>query len=162
MRRREEEKVLDVNASMQGTLAFSDPVNLRINGKFKGNLTTKGILNIGEHAEVVAEIIGEEVIVAGKLKGSIFADKKISILSTSFVEGDISTPLLDIQQGAIFEGRIRMIGEKMGIKDLSRYLDIGEDKILEWISEGKIPASKEGDRWIFEKKTIDDWIVHAK
>ena len=29
-----EDKVLDVNASMQGTLRFEDPVNLRINGKF--------------------------------------------------------------------------------------------------------------------------------
>ena len=51
-RRREEEpkeKILDVDASMQGTLSFKDPVNLRINGKFEGKLQTKGSLTIGEH-----------------------------------------------------------------------------------------------------------------
>ena len=32
------EKILDVDASMQGTLSFNDPVNLRINGKFEGKL----------------------------------------------------------------------------------------------------------------------------
>ena len=42
------EKVLDVNASMQGTLRFDDPVNLRINGKFEGTLDTKGMLMVGE------------------------------------------------------------------------------------------------------------------
>jgi len=51
MRRRKDEefaeKILDVDASMQGTLAFKDPVNLRINGKFDGKLDTKGSLTIG-------------------------------------------------------------------------------------------------------------------
>ena len=32
-----EEKILDVDAAMQGSLTFKDPVNLRINGKFEGN-----------------------------------------------------------------------------------------------------------------------------
>ena len=35
-----EDKFLDVNATMQGTLRFDDPVNLRINGKFEGTLDT--------------------------------------------------------------------------------------------------------------------------
>ena len=46
------EKVLDVDATMQGTLTFRDPVNLRINGSFEGNLDTKGNLTIGENATV--------------------------------------------------------------------------------------------------------------
>jgi len=160
-KKNEEEKVLDVNASMQGTLTFSDPVNLRINGKFQGKLNTKGTLTIGEKADVSAEIVGEEVIISGKVKGNIIAERRISILSSAFVEGDISTPSLEIKQGAIFEGNIRMVGEKMGIKDLSRYLDIEEDKIQEWLSEDKIPASRDGDSWVFEKKTIDRWITNT-
>ncbi len=160
-KKNEEEKILDVNASMQGTLTFSDPVNLRINGKFQGKLNTKGILAIGEKAEVLADIIGEEIVIAGKVKGNIIAEKSVNILSSAFVEGDISTPALEIRQGAVFEGNIRMVGEKMGIKDLSRYLDIEENKIQEWVSEGKIPASREGDSWIFEKKIIDRWITNS-
>ena len=35
-----EEKILDVNATMQGTMIFKDPVNLRINGEFEGKLDT--------------------------------------------------------------------------------------------------------------------------
>ena len=69
VKRREDEKFLDVNAAMQGSLAFSDPVNLRINGKFEGNLTTRGNLIIGSNADVKADIVGENITVGGKSKG---------------------------------------------------------------------------------------------
>jgi cytoskeletal protein CcmA (bactofilin family) len=68
-----EEKILDVNASMQGNMIFKDPVNLKINGTFEGTLTTKGNLTIGESAEVKADIIGENIVIAGKVTGDIIA-----------------------------------------------------------------------------------------
>ncbi|MCD6539319.1 MAG: polymer-forming cytoskeletal protein [Candidatus Omnitrophica bacterium] len=158
LKKKVEEKILDVNASMKGSLVFSDPVHLRINGKFEGNLKTKGTLEIGRNAEVKAEIEGEVVNIAGKVKGKILADKKMVLLSTAVVEGDLVSPLLQIEEGAIFEGNCRMIQEKMDIREVSRYLDIEEDKILEWASSGRIPALKEGDRWLFERRRIEDWI----
>ena len=45
-----EEKFMDVNAAMQGKLVFSDPVNLRINGKFEGELNVRGNLIISKDA----------------------------------------------------------------------------------------------------------------
>ena len=162
MKKRDDDKVLDVNASMQGTLVFSDPVNLRINGKFQGDLKTKGTLQIGEHAEVKADIHGEIVSIAGKVTGTILADKKLSFMSTAVVQAEVSAPLLEIVEGAIFEGTSRMISDTMELKDISRYLDIEEDKILEWASAGKIPAMKKEDRWIFERKRIESWVKEAK
>ena len=41
LRKRLEERVMDLDANMQGTLSFKEPVNLRINGKFEGNLEMK-------------------------------------------------------------------------------------------------------------------------
>ena len=52
-----EEKVMDVDASMQGSLSFKDPVNLRINGKFEGTLEVRGNLTIGQNAIVLADIV---------------------------------------------------------------------------------------------------------
>jgi len=103
LKRKEEEKILDVNASMQGSLVFSDPVHLRINGKFEGDLKTKGTLEIGRNAEVKAEIEGEVINIAGKVRGRIFADKKIILLPTAVVEGDLVSPLLQIEEGAILK-----------------------------------------------------------
>ena len=68
-----QEKVLEVDASMQGSLSFKDPVNLRISGNFEGTLDTKGTLAIGERADVKATIQGEVIIIAGTINGGITA-----------------------------------------------------------------------------------------
>ena len=65
-----EDKVLDVNASMQGTLRFDDPVNLRISGNFEGTLDTKGKLMVGDKAIIKANITGEYVSIAGDVTGN--------------------------------------------------------------------------------------------
>jgi len=47
---------------MQGNLSFKDPVNLRINGRFEGNLEVRGTLAIGSTAIVKADILGDNII----------------------------------------------------------------------------------------------------
>ena len=159
---KEQEKILDVDASMQGSLVFSDPVNLRINGKFEGNLSTRGVLTISSTATVNAKIEGEEVIVGGKVRGDIYVTKGLTLLSSAVVKGDIKTSSLEVHKGAIFEGTISMLEEKMTLKEVSRYLNIEEDKVKQWALEGKIPATSEKDELIFEKEKIDSWIKGAK
>src|SRR3989338_8059459 len=103
-KKREVEKMLDVDASMQGTLIFKDPVNLRINGRFEGTLNTKGNLMIGEHAVVNADVIGESIVVAGKVNGNISALKELKLISPACVVGAIKTPLFSVAEGAVLEG----------------------------------------------------------
>ena len=105
VKKKEEEKVLDVNATMQGTLKFSDPVKLRINGKFEGALTTKGTLLIGEDAHVTADIIGENISISGWVKGNVRATKMIELKSTAVMLGDMETSKLSIESGASFNGK---------------------------------------------------------
>lgn len=162
LKKKAEEKVLDVNASMQGDLTFGDPVNLRINGNFKGSLQTKGKLQIGKTAQVTADINGEEVSIAGKVNGNVMAAKRLQLLSTAVVKGDIKTSVLEINEGAVFKGQSDMMGETMGLKDVCQYLDVEEDKILEWASSGKIPGIKSGNDWIFERNRVEDWVKATK
>ena len=93
-KKHEVERILDVDASMQGTLSFKDPVNLKINGKFEGILNTKGNLMIGEHASVNADVTGESIIIAGNVRGNISALKELKLIAPACVVGEIKTPLL--------------------------------------------------------------------
>ena len=161
-RKQEEDKVLDVNASMQGSLVFSDPVNLRINGSFRGSLNTKGVLTIGENANVNADIEGEEIVISGTVQGKIFALKRLVLTRTAMVESDIKTPKIAIEEGAVFNGKCLMTAEKISLEELSDYLDIDEDKIMEWVEEGKIPAEKKDNAFIFDKKQVESWLSQAK
>lgn len=156
------DKILDVDASMQGTLNFKDPVNLRINGKFDGNLQTQGNLTIGQHAVVTADILGDTIVIGGRIKGKITARKSLVLLSTAVVEGDIFPASLSIAEGGIFEGKCSMLGEFLNVDELSRYLDVEINLVNEWANSGKIPAVKDDNFWKFERKAIDGWLAQGK
>ncbi len=154
-----EEKVLDVDASMQGSLCFKDPVNLRINGKFEGVLETRGNLTITDTASVNARIIGDSITISGHVKGEILAKEKISLLSPALVEGTIKTSKLVIAEGAKFEGSCHMLEDVLSVEDLARYLEVDANSVVDWANSGKVPAYKDGDRWRFERTKIDEWVA---
>ena len=161
-RKKVEEKVLDVDAAMQGTLTFKDHVNLRINGKFEGNLEAKGNLIIGQTATVVADIVGDNVVIGGKVKGKITAKERLTLLPTAIVEGDIYPVRLNITEGAILEGRCTMLHDFLNQEEVARYLEIDLNSVLEWANSGKMPGFKEGNNWRFERKAIDSWVATEK
>ena len=168
-KKHEAEKVLDVDASMQGTLNFKDPVNLRINGTFEGVLNTQGNLFIGENAVVNADITGESITIAGKVSGNVTALKDLKIISPARVIGDIKSPLLSIAEGAIFDGTSRMLTKPdeiavntMTPDDLAKYLEIEANLVYEWANSGRLPGTKDGSAWKFERAKIDEWIAQGK
>jgi len=161
-KRKTEEKVLDVDAAMQGSLVFRDPVNLRINGKFEGTLETKGTLTIGQTAVVLADIIGDNIIIGGKVKGRITARESLTLLPTAVTEGDIYPAKLNIAEGAILEGRCSMLQDFLNSEELARYLEVDMNSVMEWANSGKLPANKEGNNWKFERKAIDQWVASGK
>jgi excisionase family DNA binding protein len=157
-----EEKVLDVDVAMQGNLVFKDAVNLRINGKFEGNLQTKGNLTIASTAVVAADIMGDNIIVDGKVKGKIVAKERLTLLPAAVVDGEIYPAKLNVAEGAIFEGRCSMLHDFMSAEELAHYLEVDLSSVLEWANSGKMPGLKEGDKWRFERKTIDSWVAAGK
>lgn len=162
MRKKEEERVLDINATMQGSLVFSEPVNLKINGKFEGTLTTKGNLMIGENATVNSDIIGESITIAGRVTGKIRATKLIHLSPAAQVTADIETPQISIEDGAIFNGKCKMPQGKLSLNELAEYLSIEEGKIMEWVGSGRIPAEKDGEKLFFDRKEVEEWITQNR
>ena len=164
------EKILDVDASMQGTISFKDPVNLRINGSFEGKLDTRGNLTIGENAKVTANILGDNIVIAGKVSGDVIATKSLSILGTASLLGNLTTPRLSIGDGAILQGVVNMKGAaaldgpdvSLTLKDVAQYLEVEARIIEEWANSKKIPARFENGHWIFAKAEIDQWIQQER
>jgi len=48
--------------------------------------------------------------------------------------------------------------EVMNIRQASQYLGISPDTLYKYLSEGKLPAFKLGNRWRFKKTTLDRWM----
>lgn len=156
------EKIIEISAQMEGQLVFPDPVNLRINGHFTGRLDSKGTLTVGNTAHVEADITGENVVIAGRVKGNVIAKKMLVLMPSAVLNGDISTAKLSIVEGAIFQGRCQMFDDFMTVEDLAQYLEIDNNAIIELATEGKIPAYKDGDIWKFERNKIEQWASAGK
>lgn len=157
-----EEKSIEISAQMQGTLVFKDPVNLRINGNFNGTLETRGTLTIGSTAFVEANINGENIVIAGKVRGDIVAKTMLVLMPTSVLSGNITTPKLNIVEGAIFQGGCKMVEDYLELDELAKYLEIDPPSLLELANSGKIPAIKSGESWRFDRTKIDNWAASGR
>ena len=102
-----EDKILDVDASMQGSMTFKDPVNLRINGKFEGTLEVRGNLTIGATAIVNADISGDNIIIGGRVRGRVTAKERLTLLPTAIVEGDIFPARLNAPKARFWKAIVR-------------------------------------------------------
>lgn len=78
---------------------------IRIDGYFKGNIITEGKVLVGKTGVVETNIDAGTVVVGGEVRGNINADKRVVLLSTCRLYGDIVTGSLVIEEGVIFEGR---------------------------------------------------------
>ena len=165
------DKTVEISAQMQGSLKFSDPVNLKINGQFSGSLDTKGTLTVGSSANVEADISGENIVIAGKVVGNINAATMLVLMPTASLKGNITTPKLNIVEGAIFQGNCHMdmghagtdSSEKfLDLSEVSKYLEIDLKEIEALANSGRIPATKAGNGWKFQRSKIDTWAATGR
>ncbi len=103
---------LGENMVFKGDLSFDGTV--RIDGKFEGHVNTNDTLIIGETGDVVAEIVAGTVICKGKVKGAIVAATRVEMHASSKVVGDVQSPSLTMELGAVLDGNCDMSGNGGG------------------------------------------------
>jgi cytoskeletal protein CcmA (bactofilin family) len=101
---------LDQGTSMTGELEFSG--TLRIDGNFHGSIATNDCLIVGENATVHADIKAGEMEIHGQVFGSIVCARRVEVSPTGRIRGDVETPVLVIDAGAMIDGRTRMATDK--------------------------------------------------
>lgn len=91
-----------------GDLNFSG--GLRIDGQVNGNvIATQGkpsTLVLSEHAQVNGEISVTHLVINGSINGSVSASEYLELQSKAKVSGDVHYKTIEIQLGAIVEGRL--------------------------------------------------------
>nr|WP_255652988.1 bactofilin BacM [Corallococcus sp. AS-1-12] len=98
--------LLGKGSEFEGKLTFEGQV--RIDGKFNGQIVTKDVLVIGDGARVQAEIQAGTVIINGTVEGNVRATQLIELKQPGRVKGNLETPSLSMDRGVIFEGSLKM------------------------------------------------------
>ena len=79
--------------------------SLRIDGIFKGTIDASDTLIVGSTGELTDVTINvKNAIIGGKIKGNVNASSKVTLESSSRLEGNLSAKLLVIEEGALFSG----------------------------------------------------------
>ena len=84
---------------------------IQVDGEIQGDIHC-GSLLLGDKSQVQGSVIAEDVVVRGKVVGSI-RGLRVTLQAQSHVEGDIFHQSLAIEQGAYFEGKSRRSDDPM-------------------------------------------------
>lgn len=98
--------ILSEGVKFEGKL--SSDGNVRIDGEFEGELVVNANLTLGEKSKGKGTIRATNITCGGTINGSIEASEKLVLEATAKVEGDISTKILVINEGASFKGTSNM------------------------------------------------------
>jgi cytoskeletal protein CcmA (bactofilin family) len=119
---------MGINRIVEGTSIEGEircESNIRIDGSFVGNLTTKGRLVIGPAGRIEGTVNCQNAEIEGLVKGKLYVQQMLSLKGTAKVEGDIFTDKLSIEPGSSFTGACNM-GAK--VKEMKK--DVPADGVV--------------------------------
>jgi len=90
---------------------ITSPNDIRIDGRFDGQVCSKGRVVVGEKAVVKGDVICQNVDFWGSMKGNFYVKDTLALKSTCKVDGDLNTRRLQMDLDAVFNGNCRMISE---------------------------------------------------
>jgi len=94
--------------TVEGNVIFSG--GLRVDGRVKGNVLTAddqpSTLVLSERARVEGEIRVSHAVINGTVVGPVFGGEYVELQAKSNVNGDVHYRTLEIQLGAVVQGRL--------------------------------------------------------
>jgi len=97
---------IDQGSEFEGKLSFKDTV--RIDGCFRGEISSENTLVVGESGEIFASVRSRTVVIAGSVTGDVVASERLVLQKTARLQGDVQAGSLQIEDGAVLNGRIAM------------------------------------------------------
>jgi len=98
--------ILAEGVEMVGELSFAH--GLRVDGVVKGKVRSEAFLVIGPKGKVDAEVVIRRISINGEFRGVVRATERVEVHKEGRVYGEIYTPCLIIEAGALFEGKCNM------------------------------------------------------
>jgi len=100
--------LIGAGTTIEGDITFTG--GLRVDGRVRGNVVASdgksGTLVLSEQAQIEGEVRVSHVVINGTLVGPIHAAEYIELQSKANVTGDVYYKSLEMQLGAVLQGRL--------------------------------------------------------
>jgi cytoskeletal protein CcmA (bactofilin family) len=100
------ETIVSTGMRIEGELRSSG--NIRIDGTVTGKVQTSQDLVVGMGAQIEADIIAQNALIAGTVKGNVTVKNSLSISETGKIIGNIICTHISIKEGGHFAGACQM------------------------------------------------------
>lgn len=94
------------DVTIDGKITF--PGSLYVNGKIRGEIHSKGQLNLLVNSVIEASITVKSVIIEGRVVGNITATESAHLAAGAIVIGDITTAKLSMEPTSKFQGQAKI------------------------------------------------------
>jgi len=102
------DSLIGATTRIEGNVFFSG--GLRVDGAVRGNVAglpdQPATLVVSEQARIDGEVQATHVVVNGTINGPVDSRETLELQAGSRVKGDIHYKSIEIQQGAVIEGRL--------------------------------------------------------
>jgi cytoskeletal protein CcmA (bactofilin family) len=98
------ESVFGAGVTIEGKI--EGDADVRIAGKFKGEIQVKGDLNIEKGAHLAAKINAASVTIGGELEGNVVASAQVKLLESGQLLGDLKANSLIVAAGSRMRGHV--------------------------------------------------------
>lgn len=102
------DSLVGVGTVVEGNIAFTG--GLRVDGRVRGNVLTAddqpSTLVLSEKAQIEGEIRVSHAVINGTVIGPVFGAEYVELQPKSNVTGDVHYRTLEIQLGAVVQGRL--------------------------------------------------------
>ena len=82
--------------------------DFRIDGIVEGNITTTGKVVVCKSCKILGKLNCWNADVSGSIRGQIQISETLSLMSESYIQGDITTAKLSVEEGAQVDATIVM------------------------------------------------------
>lgn len=103
------ETVIGPSVKLEGNFVCQG--GIVIEGELKGSVKTAGYLEVGERANVMADVMAKEARVGGEVRGNIRIEGYLEVTSSAKLFGDIEAAFVSIARGAVVKGKCSILGE---------------------------------------------------
>jgi len=87
---------------------FKSDSGIRVHGAAKGEIESAKAVFIEENAKVAAKVTAAQIVVAGEVNGELCCSGRVEIKPSGRVTGTINAGTLVMQEGAFFDGQLKM------------------------------------------------------
>ena len=102
--------VLQINGRVNGDVKAVG--SILIYGRINGNVASSGTVTTAKNSYVKGNIESKDAIISGKVDGDLKIDNKTTLEQDCILNGNLTTSIVVMEEGATFEGICNMLDTK--------------------------------------------------